>query len=195
MIALWSTPARGGYVTRNLNIKQIQSGARVPACWTAILGGGGSEGQGGWMETGMCEREDFKLWGWKSTGRCKKQCVELNNSWCSTNFDSGENCFLTVPKARQWDQKSKRKLKGRGENIPNQHNIKLTACLRLQVLSKHMNAYYKLCLKLNIHIYAHTDFYAVIGKYYIIIFKNSTLVLMPSLPVRKWAFVFVMDPW
>lgn len=33
----------GGYVTWNLNIKQIQSGARAPACWVAILGRGGSE--------------------------------------------------------------------------------------------------------------------------------------------------------
>lgn len=130
-------------------------------------------------------KEDFKLWGWKSTGRYKKQCVELNNSWCSTNFDSGENCFLTVPKARQWDQKSKRKLKGRGENIPNQHNIKLTACWRLQVLSKHMNTHFKPYPKLSIRTYAHADLYAIIGKYYIIIFKNSSSVLMQRLLVRK----------
>lgn len=159
----------------------------MPGCQPAGLPyweEGEVEGRG-WMETGMCEREDFKLWGWKSTGRCKKQCVELNNSWCSTNFDSGENCFLTVPKARRWDQKSKRKLKGRGENIPNSHSIQLTACLRLQVLSKHMNTHFKPYPTLSIPIYAHADLYAITGKYYIIIFKNSSSVLMQRLPVRK----------
>lgn len=174
----------GGYVTWNLNIKQIQSGARAPACWVAILGRGGSEGQGVEWRLG-CEREDFKLWGWKSTGCFKKQCVKLNNSWCSTNFDSGENCSLTMPKARQRDQKSKRMLNGRGENTPNQHNIKLPTCLRLQALSKHMNTHSKPYLKLSIRIYAHTDLYVIIGKYFIIIFKNSSLVLMQRLPVRK----------
>lgn len=174
----------GGSVTWNLNIQQIQSGARVPACCRPYWKRGEVKGRGLNGDWDMWKGR-LKLWGWKSTGCCKKHCVKLNNSWCSTNFDSGENCLLAVPTARQWDQKSKRKLNGRGENIPNQHNIKLTTCLRLQVLSKHMNTRFKPYLQLSIQIYAHTDLYAIIGKYFIIIFQNNSLILMQRLPVRK----------
>lgn len=176
----------GGCVTWNLNIQQIQPGASVPACWVAIWEGGRSEGQGTeWRLECVKGKTSNSVVGRAQGACCKKRCVELNNSWCSTNFDSGENCFLTVPKARQWDQKSKRKLNARGENTLNQHNIKLATCLRLQVLSKHMNTHFKPSLKLSIQIYAHTDLSAIIGKYFIIIFQNSSLVLMQRLPGRN----------
>lgn len=70
-----------------------------------------------------------------------------------------------MPKARQYDQKSKSKLNGWRENTPNEHNIKWTTCLRLQIFSKQMTTHVKTYLKLSIHIYAHTDFYMMIGKY------------------------------
>lgn len=51
----------GGYVTWNLNIKQIHSGAWVPACWTAVLGGGMSRRAEGCVKMGMCEREAWNF--------------------------------------------------------------------------------------------------------------------------------------
>lgn len=185
MIALWSTPARGSYVTWNLNIKQILSGAGVPACRTAILGGGRCEGQGvEWrQECVKGKTSNFEA------GRAQGAARSSGSSWIIHDavliLTLEKIAFSLCQKLGNEAKNQRGKLKGRGENIRHQHSIKLTACLRLQVLSKHMNTHFKPYPKLSIPIYAHAELYAIIGKYYIIIFKNSSSVLMQRLLVRK----------
>lgn len=175
----------GGYVTWNLNIQQIQPGARVPACWVAILGGGRSKGQGTeWrLECVKGKTSNFVV------GRAQGAARSNVSSWIIHDavliLTLEKIAFSLCQKLGSETKKSKRKLNVRGENTLNEHNIKLATCLRLQVLSKHMNTHFKPSLKLSIQIYAHTDLSAIIGKYFIIIFKNSSLALMQRLPVRN----------
>lgn len=140
----------GDYVTWNLNIKQMQSGAKVPACWTTILGAVRSGGQEVEWRRGCAKGKTSNFGAARSTvlGWIIHDAVLILTL---------EKIAFSLCQKLGSETKIKEEVKWKGENTLNQHHIKLTNCLRLQnVLSKHVSRYFKPYLKLS--IFMHTYF-------------------------------------